>query len=208
MVFLVQKAAIYCRVSTYDQSCERQERDLLTFAAKSGYEVVGIWKETASGVRTDRTERKKIMALVQRRDIDVIFITELSRWGRSNQDLIDTLHRLEARKVSLIALSGGEFDLSTPQGKMFASMLAVLAEFERDLIRERVMSGLANAKAKGKRLGRPKGHQQSDKYASRVLKLVEEKRPYRLIAKDLGISKTTVVDIIKRHRPECPLVKT
>src|SRR3954449_6990223 len=65
-VQLGQRAALYCRVSTADQSCERQERDLAAFAKRAGYEVVGTYKETASGVRVDRTERKRVLALVQR----------------------------------------------------------------------------------------------------------------------------------------------
>ena len=71
-VQLGQRAALYCRVSTADQSCARQERDLAGFAARAGYEVVGVYKETASGVRHDRAERRKVMALAQRREIDAV----------------------------------------------------------------------------------------------------------------------------------------
>lgn len=71
-----QKAALYCRVSTADQSCARQEHELRTFAARAGYEIVGIWKETASGVRQDRVKRQKVMALAQARRIDAILVTE------------------------------------------------------------------------------------------------------------------------------------
>ena len=110
-----QKVALYCRVSTADQSCARQEHDLLTFAARAGYEVVGIWKETASGIQDDRVERNKVMALAQARQIDAILVTELTRWGRSTLDLVHTLHTLQARGVSLIAQTGWQFDLSTPK---------------------------------------------------------------------------------------------
>ena len=78
-----QRAALYCRVSTADQSCARQERDLTAFAARAGYEVSGVFKETGSGAKLDRVERKKVMALAQRREIDAVLVTELSRWGRS-----------------------------------------------------------------------------------------------------------------------------
>jgi len=80
-VQLGQRAAIYCRVSTADQSCERQERDLTAFAVRAGYEVAGIYKETASGIRLDRTERRKVLAMVQRHEIDAVLVTELSRWA-------------------------------------------------------------------------------------------------------------------------------
>ena len=150
-----QRAALYCRVSTADQSCDRQERDLRAFAKRSGFEIVGVYKEKASGAKTDRIERKKVMALAQAREIDAILVTELSRWGRSTIDLVQTLQSLQAWDVSVLAISGLQFDLSTPHGKMIASVMAALAEFERDLIRERIKSGIAAAKARGKRLGRP-----------------------------------------------------
>jgi putative DNA-invertase from lambdoid prophage Rac len=102
--------AIYCRVSTQDQSCERQERDLAAFAVRAGYAVVGIYKETGSGVRVDRAERKEVMALAQARRIDAVLVTELSRWGRSTLDLLHTLKELESRRVSVIAMNGLAFD--------------------------------------------------------------------------------------------------
>ena len=91
---LGQRAALYCRVSTADQSCERQERDLTAFAQRAGYEVLGIYKETGSGARMDRVERRKVIALAQRREIDAVLVTELSRWGRSTVDLLHTLEDL------------------------------------------------------------------------------------------------------------------
>jgi putative DNA-invertase from lambdoid prophage Rac len=87
---LGQRDALYCRVSTADQSCARQERDLAAFAVRAGYEVVGVFKETGSGAKLDRAERKKVMALARRREIDVVLVTELSRWGRSTLDLLHT----------------------------------------------------------------------------------------------------------------------
>ena len=157
LVQLGQRVALYCRVSTADQSCARQERDLAAFAERAGYEVVGVFKETASGVRLDRAERRKVMALAQARHIDAVLVTELSRWGRSTTDLLATLKELEARRVSVIALNGMAFDLSTPHGRMVATLLAGIAEFERELIQERIRSGIAAAKARGKRLGRQPG---------------------------------------------------
>ena len=145
-----QRAAIYCRVSTADQSCVRQERDLTAFATRAGYDVVGIFKETGSGVKLDRAERRKVMALAQARGIDAVLVTELSRWGRSTLDLLNTLRELEARRVSVIAMNGMAFDLSTPHGRMMATLLSGIAEFEHELISERVRSGLAAAKARGR----------------------------------------------------------
>ena len=130
VVQLAQRAAIYCRVSIADQSCARQERDLTAFAARAGYDVVGIFKETGSGAKIDRVERKKIMTLAQARQIDVVLVAELSRWGRSTLDLLHTLNELEARRVSVIAMSGLAFDLTTPHGRMLATIIAGIADFE------------------------------------------------------------------------------
>jgi len=112
-VQLGQRAALYCRVSTADQSCARQERDLTAFADRAGYQVVGIFNETGSGVRLDRTERRKVMALAQARQIDAVLVTELSRWGRSTTDLLATLKELEARRVSVVAASAPTDGLAT-----------------------------------------------------------------------------------------------
>jgi DNA invertase Pin-like site-specific DNA recombinase len=196
-----RRAALYARVSTTDQSCDRQERDLRAFAERSDCEVVGVFRETASGARNDRMERRRVMALAQAREIDVILVTELSRWGRSTIDLLHTLRDLEAHRVSLAALHGMTFDLSTSVGRMMATMIAGLAEFERDLLRERVRSGLAAAKARGKVLGRKPGQRpKADRYAARVIALVDQGLSYRLIARDLGLSKNTVMAIVQRYR--------
>ena len=100
-------------------------------------------KETASGAKDDRAERKKVLALAQARNIDIILATELTRWGRSMLDLFHTLQDLQVWGISLVAQTGLQFDLRRAQGKLIASLMAALAEFERDLLRERVRSGIA-----------------------------------------------------------------
>ena len=196
-----QRVALYARVSTTDQSCSRQIAELTAFAGRSGYEIEGVFAETGSGTKPGLAERRRVMALVQARRIDAVLVTELSRWGRSTVDLLRSLHELDCRKVSLIAMNGLTFDLSSPHGKMLATVLSGIAEFERDLISERVKSGLAAAKARGKRLGRRPGHRpRSDRLAPRVMRAVEQGRSYRWIARDIGLSKNTVAAIVQRHR--------
>ena len=196
-----QRAVIYSRVSTSDQSCDRQERELIEFAERGRYQILDMFRETESGAKLNRAQRNKVIALAQSRKIDAILVTELSRWGRSTVDLLNTLNQLESWNVSLVAMSGMTFDLTTPHGRMMATFLSGISEFERDLISERVKSGLAAAKARGKKLGRQKGQRpKSNRLAPKVLSFREEGKSYRWIAKDLGISKNTVMDIVKRHQ--------
>lgn len=161
------RAVIYARVSTKDQDCQRQIEDLKKFADRAGYDVIAVLEEKASGAKNDRAERAKILKMAQARLVDVVLVTELSRWGRSTQDLISTFQDLHSRSVSLVAQSGMQMDLSTPAGKLMATMLSGIAEFERELLQERVRSGIANAKARGKKIGRQAG----DNYKSSKKKL-------------------------------------
>jgi len=192
-------ASIYCRVSTDDQSCERQERDLRAFAKRARHKVVAVFKETASGADDGRPERAKVLALARAHKIDAVLVTELSRWGRSTQDLVQTLDDLHGWKVSVLAQTGLSFDLSTASGKLMRTIMAGLAEFERDLIRDRVKSGLAAARARGVKLGRQVGQRPSDKKAKRVLGMHADGLSYRLIARNVGLSKNTVMDIVRRN---------
>ncbi len=173
--------------------------------------MVAIHKETLSGIRKARgkqpIERARVMALAQRREIDAVLVTELTRWGRSTQDLMATLGELSSWDASLIAQTGLTFDLSTPQGRLVASLMASLAEFEHDLLRERVRSGIAAAKARGQRFGREKGHRPSDRHAPEVSRLADEEGlSQRAIAARLGISKTTVNATLRRRAkaPDAP----
>ena len=208
-----RRVAIYCRVSTSDQDNDRQERDLKEYAGRAGFEVVAVFRETLSGIRKAKGkqpgERKRAMALAQARRIDAVLVTELTRWGRSTQDLMDTLGQLASWDVSLIAQTGLTFDLSTPQGKLIANLMASLAEFEHDLLRERVRSGIAAAKARGQTFGREKGYRPSDRHAPEVVRLSRtEKLSQREIAERVGISKTTVNEILKRNKSATEEVRT
>lgn len=100
------------------------ERDLLNYAQLAGYKVVGIWKEIADGTYKERQQREQVMKLAQTRSIELILVTELTRWGRSTLDLIHTLQQLADWGVSLIAQTGIQFDLKSPQGKLIANIMA------------------------------------------------------------------------------------
>jgi putative DNA-invertase from lambdoid prophage Rac len=202
-----RRVAIYCRVSTSDQDCKRQERDLKAYAERENFEVVDVFKETLSGVRNARDkrpiEREKVMRLAQARKIDAVLVTELTRWGRSTQDLMNTLGDLSSWDVSLIAQTGLQFDLATPQGKLIANLMASVAEFEHDLLRERVRSGIAAAKVRGQTFGRKPGYRpKSDRLAPAAVRMIKEGHSQRKVAKELNLSKTTVNEIVKRHRQQ------
>ena len=102
-----RRVAIYCRVSTGDQDNDRQQRDLVEYAERADFKVVEVFRETLSGIRKSKgkqpVERKRVMELAQRRGIDAVLVTEMTRWGRSTQDLMDTLGQLASWDVSLIA---------------------------------------------------------------------------------------------------------
>jgi putative DNA-invertase from lambdoid prophage Rac len=116
-------------------------------------------------------------------------------------DLLATLKEFEARLVSVIAMNGMAFDLATPHGRMIATVLAGIAEFERELIQERIRSGITAAMARGKTLGRQPGRRpKSDRLAPKVLSLVAQDRSYRLDGRETGLSKNTVADIVRWHR--------
>ncbi len=193
------RVAIYCRVSTHDQNCERQERDLLEYAHQCGHEVVGAWSEFGSGAKCDRLKRKEVMAVARARKIDAVMVTELTRWGRSTIDLINTINDLHSWKVSLIAQTGMQFDLSTPAGNLMLTIMAGLAEFERSLIQERIKSGVANARAKGKTFGRKPGSK-ADKYRDEIKQLSDSGKSIRVIATSVGLSKGMVERQIEKIR--------
>jgi len=125
------QVAIYCRLSTDDQSCERQERGLRAFARRDSHKIVAVFKETGSAADNERRKRAEVLALARACEIDAILVTELCRWGRSTQDLVQTLDELQGWKVSVLAQTGVSFDLSTASGKLMRTIMAGLAEFER-----------------------------------------------------------------------------
>jgi len=191
---MVQRLALYARVSTADQSCERQVAELTAYAERSNFEIVLAVKETASGAKDDRAERSKVMYLARKRQIDMVLVTELSRWGRSTSDLRSTIQELADRQVAIRALNGPDIDISTAQGKLMLNMLAAISEFEGDLLRERIKSGIAHARSKGTKSGRAIGRPVYNSSAS-IHDLLSEGQSVRSVASQLGISKTTVMKV-------------
>ena len=148
------RVALYARVSTHDQqTLPLQIRALREYAAKRKWIIAAQIKEVGSGA-SQREQRSTLLASARRREIDVVLVWRLDRWGRSVADLVSTMEELEHLGVGFVSLTEA-LDLTTPTGRAMAGLLAVFAEFERDILGERVRAGLANARLNGKRLGRP-----------------------------------------------------
>src|SRR5271165_6840405 len=148
------RAGLYARVSTLDQqTLPMQSRAMREYAARRSWTIALQVKEVGSGA-SQRQMREKLLEAARRREIDVVVVWRLDRWGRSVADLLATLQELAHLDVGFVSLTEA-LDLTTPAGRAMAALLAVFAEFEREILRERVRAGLAHARQNGKKLGRP-----------------------------------------------------
>jgi DNA invertase Pin-like site-specific DNA recombinase len=154
---MTKRVALYLRVSTDQQTVENQRRELEAVAQRMGWEIVeALADEGISGAkgRDKRPAFDKLMKMVARKEIDLIACWSVDRLGRSLQHLVTFLGEINDRGVDLYLHTQG-LDTSTPAGRAMFSMLSVFAEFERSILRERIMAGLARSRAQGKRSGRP-----------------------------------------------------
>jgi len=149
-----RRVALYVRVSTGHQSTEVQTMRLQEVAARANWNVVGVYDDTASGVSTKRTALDRMMADARRRRIDMVAAVDVSRLGRSLHQLAGLFEELRALGVDLY-LDRESVDTSTPAGRALLGMASVFATFEREMIAERTHAGLARARARGARFGRP-----------------------------------------------------
>jgi len=147
------RAGLYARVSTNDQqTLPMQSRAMREYAARRGWTIAVHVREVGSGA-SRREARERLLEAARRREIDVVLVWRLDRWGRSVTDLLTTLQELEHLGVGFVSLTEA-LDLTTPAGRAMAGLLAVFAEFEKEILRERTRAGLAQARLNGKRLGR------------------------------------------------------
>jgi putative DNA-invertase from lambdoid prophage Rac len=190
------RVGLYARVSTHDQqTLPLQIHAMRDFAAKRNWIITVQIKEVGSGAQ-QRKLRAALIAAARRREIDVVLVWRLDRWGRSVADLVSTLQELQYLGVGFVSLTEA-LDLTTPAGRAMAGLLAVFAEFEREILRERVCAGLAHARQQGKRLGRP---------PSVVHKALEARRLHQQgsskseIARKLEIGRTSVRRILAQKK--------
>jgi DNA invertase Pin-like site-specific DNA recombinase len=188
------RVALYARVSTRDkgQDPELQLVDLRKFATVRGWQVVGEFVDVGvSGSKDTRPQLDAMMRLARSRKLDVIAVWKLDRFGRSLKHLVNALEDLQALGVAFVS-QRDSIDMTTPSGRLMFGVIASMAQFERELIQERVRAGLALAKTKGTRsgkpIGRPKVKRERDKDARRIRQLRDEGQSYREIADELGRS--------------------
>ena len=199
------KVATYSRVSTTkrDQKPEVQVQELRRYCKARGFKLIHEVTDRATGGTDNRPGLKQLLQLIRAREVDAVVVVKLDRLFRSLKHLVNTLSEFEALGVKFIA-TRDQVDLTTPAGRMFVQILGSLAEFERELIRERIMLGLDHARDQGKRLGRPKVFD-----AQAVHELRTQGMSYQTIQRRLGISKGAVCRAIrempKKRPPKMPV---
>lgn len=189
------KAAIYARVSTSDQNCEMQLAELREYVERRKWEIVTEFVDSGfSGTKASRPALDRLMGAAARHEFDCVLVWKIDRFGRSVLHLSQQLAALASHGIRFIAVSQSiDTDASNPASRLLMTILAGVAEFEREIIRERTVSGLRAARAKGQTLGRPKRVFRRDE----ALRLRSEDLSWRTIAQKLRVPLTTVVDACK-----------
>lgn len=184
------RVAIYARVSTANngQDPTMQTRELKEYCERRGWTIAAEYVDVGvSGAKDSRPQLNRLMADAKQRRFDTVVVWKLDRFGRSLKHLVSALGEFEALGIAFVSLRDA-FDLTTPAGRLMFNMVASFAEFERDLIRERVKAGIANRKAKGFRVGR----KPVSINASQLQTLRGEGRTIREIAAALKVSRSLV----------------
>ena len=184
----MKRVAIYYRVSTTDQDPQMQIDELREYAKSRRFKVVGEYRDEASGRNNSRRHLEEMLKQVRKRKVDVVLVWKYDRFARSTQHLVNTLEEFKSLGVDFISYTQ-QIDTTTSMGKFFFTIMAGIAEFESDIISERVRSGMAAAKRKGKHVGRP--HTKRT-LISRAKVLRKSGKSIRQVAKELRISAATV----------------
>jgi DNA invertase Pin-like site-specific DNA recombinase len=192
----MKKVAIYARVSTDKQTCENQLQELRATAERMGYTVVAEFVDSGiSGMKTrqDRPALDSLMKSATQRKFDMVMCWSIDRLGRSLQNLVEILNELQAMKIDLFFLQQG-MDTTTPSGRMIFSVFGAIGEFERNLIRERVIAGQKRAVANGVKMGRPS--KMNDGMRSAIKLLREKGMGIKQIARELKVGIGTVYSVM------------
>ncbi len=182
------KVAIYTRVSTNKQDTDSQIGILREYAERRGWEIFSIYQEKVSGSgKKKRPQFQKMMKEARQRKFDIVLVFRFDRFSRSVKELIDALEEFKALGIDFVSYSEN-IDTTTPTGRLMFQIFSAFAEFERNIIRERIMAGLEKAKKKGKKLGRRK----KKLNVELIVKLKQAGWGYRRIAKKFKVSHMTI----------------
>jgi len=192
------RVAVYLRVSTLDQSTELQRHEILAFVESRGWSVFKVYEDRESGTRSSRPALDEMRRAVRMRKVDVVICWKLDRLFRSLKDLVSVLHEFNELGVAFIALKD-QIDLTTATGRLMTHLLGSFAEFEAALIRDRVRAGLANAKRKGIRLGRPRSIDED-----RVRELRRQGHSLSAIAEQIGATESGVSKTLTKLTGQSP----
>jgi putative DNA-invertase from lambdoid prophage Rac len=186
------RAGLYARVSTADQqTLPLQMTAMQDYAQRRGWDIVAEIQDIGSGAKK-RPKREELIKLARQRKLDVIIVWRLDRWGRSLSDLTASLEDLRAVGVDFVSITEA-LDLTTPTGRAMAGMLAIFAQFEREVLRERVLAGMTQAKQKGTRSGKPIGRPVTARDQSeKIRQLFSQGLNKAEIARQLGIGRASV----------------
>ena len=189
------RTALYARVSTKDQqTLPMQMKAMRAYAKNRQWKVIKEIKEIGSGADNNRPEREKLIKLAKQRKLDAVVVWKFDRWGRSMTDFVLTVNDLKDSGVVFVSITEA-LDLSTPIGEMTAGIFALLAQYERKLLSERVKAGMEYAKSKGKHVGRPPTN---TKKAEEVKRLYKEGSSKYAITKKLKMGWETVGKILEK----------
>lgn len=182
----------YGRVSTKEQTTENQRREI----EAAGYQVEYWFADEGVSGKVSASQRPQFAKMLgQLRDGETLVVTKLDRLGRDAQDVGATIKQLATRRIEVVVLQLGKLDLGSAAGKLMLTMLAAVAEMERDLLVERTQAGLARAKAEGKALGRPA--RSTPEQRTTMLSRHHAGDSISAIARDFGISRASVMRIVK-----------
>jgi len=192
------KIAIYARVSTTDQTNTIQVRELQEYAARRNWELTDVYQDQMSGAKASRPGINRLMADARLRKFDAVLVWKLDRFGRSLVNCVSAIQELQALGIRFIAVSQGlDTDESNPASKLLMHILAAVAQFERELIHERVSAGMRAAQAHGTKTGNAIGRPRRIFDRDRVLKLRNDGVSIEKIANQLGIGVGTAVRVIQ-----------
>lgn len=188
------RVALYARVSTSDQDSELQLVELRRYAAARSWVVVEEFVDQGvSGSLASRPALDRLRAAARRRDVDAVVVWRFDRFSRSITDLVASLEEFRTLGVAFISIHE-QIDTGSPTGRVVFAVVAAMAEFEREILRERVRAGMAHARERGVRLGRPLKLD-----ALEVLRLHKDGLSVRAIARSVGAAASTVADLLRRH---------